>query len=579
MSAEGASGGASQGPPQGALQAASQGPPPAGRGRLGWRSYALLALVSLIFFLAGQASLPPVDRDESRYAQATSQMLETGDFIDVRYQDQPRYLQPAGVYWLQSLSVSILSSARARQIWAYRVPSLVFATLSVVLTGWIGSMLFGPEAGIGAALLMAMCALLNVEARMAKIDATLLAVTLTAQAALLRAYLDRAKRTRLNAALFWAAIGAGLMLKGPILLIVSGTTILALGAIDRRFAWLKRLHAGWGVLITLALVLPWFVAIGIRTHGAFFAKSVGQNLLGKIGRGEQSHGAPPGYYLAMVTLTFWPGSLAAVLALPWAWRNRALAQVRFLAAWIIPTWLIYEVIATKLPHYALPFYPAIACLAAGAGVAPGGWRLHRVGKALISAYAVVWLAAGALLAMAGAWLIWRHQGRIDGLACAAATLSIALMFAALWFVSRGRRRPALASAGCAALTTVGVLCGHSLPADRGLWLAPQIAATVAKVRPCPDSVLASSAYSAPSLVFLLGRETRLINVAATADYLSHARACGLALVGARQLPAFQARAAADHLQPLPIARLSGFDYSRGRALDLTLFRADSSRHP
>jgi 4-amino-4-deoxy-L-arabinose transferase-like glycosyltransferase len=104
-------------------------------------SYFLLLLLSLALFVPGQASLPPLDRDESRYTQATAQMFETGNFVDIRFQDQPRYLQPAGIYWLQAASVSLLSAPEDRDVWAYRVPSLIGATLAVLLTAWIGNLL------------------------------------------------------------------------------------------------------------------------------------------------------------------------------------------------------------------------------------------------------------------------------------------------------------------------------------------------------------------------------------------------------------------------------------------------------
>jgi 4-amino-4-deoxy-L-arabinose transferase-like glycosyltransferase len=546
---------------------------PSERRGLSWRALALLALLSLVFFLPGLTSLPPVDRDESRYAVASTQMLTSHDFIDVRFQDRPRYLQPAGIYWLQALSVAALSSPASHQIWAHRVPSVIMATAAILLTAWIGDLMFGTTAGIAAALLMMMCVLLNFEARMAKIDATLLAVTLLAQAALLRAYLGQIQRTRWNAILFWAALGAGLMLKGPIILIVSGGTTLGLIAQTRRIDWLKRLHAGWGVLLTMAIALPWLIAIGVVSHGLFFEKAIGQNLLGKVGHSEQSHSAFPGYYLAMFNLTFWPGSLAAIFAIPWTWRHRKMDQVRFLLAWIVPTWLIYEMISTKLPHYALPFYPAIACLAAAAATTRDGWRTGRWGRALGLAYAGLWLATGVAGAAFGVWLNWRYQGRIDGVAVAAGVVAVACMLLALWFLTRRDRGYALAAAGAASLVLSASLMAHTLPAATTVWLSPRIAALLNEVKPCPDSPLASSAFSEPSLVFLTGRPTRYINVKDTADYLSKHRACAMALVGARQLQAFQAEAAHDGLTTQPIGEVKGLNYSAGKMLDMTLFKA------
>ena len=325
--------------------------------RIGWKAYLMLALVALTLFLPGRARLPPVDRDEARYLQATRQMLVSHDFIDIRFQDKPRNLQPVGVYWLEAGAASLFGGARA-PVWAYRLPSLIAAVLAVLLTARLGGLLFGRHAGIGAGLLLGACALLSFESRMAKIDACLLASVLAAQGALLKAYLGRVRGAgRLNAAAFWIALAMGLLLKGPIVLIVSGTTALGLVVTERREGWLKRLHAGWGVPLMLAIAAPWFVAIGLRTHGAFFDKAVRQNLLGKVGRGEQHHGQPPGYYLLLANLTFWPGALATALAVPWTWRTRASPQVRFLLCWILPTWLMYEAVGTKLPH-SIPPWPA-----------------------------------------------------------------------------------------------------------------------------------------------------------------------------------------------------------------------------
>jgi hypothetical protein len=52
------------------------------------RACAFLLLLSLAAFLPGFATLQPLDRDEPRFAQASKQMLETGDFVDIRFQQE-----------------------------------------------------------------------------------------------------------------------------------------------------------------------------------------------------------------------------------------------------------------------------------------------------------------------------------------------------------------------------------------------------------------------------------------------------------------------------------------------------------
>ena len=92
------------------------------------RAVALLMLVTLLAFLPGFFQIPPVDRDEAYFAQATKQMIETGDYVDIRYQDDVRYRKPVGIYWLQAAVVNTASALglpnAGTTIWLYRVPSL-----------------------------------------------------------------------------------------------------------------------------------------------------------------------------------------------------------------------------------------------------------------------------------------------------------------------------------------------------------------------------------------------------------------------------------------------------------------------
>src|SRR5271169_2766746 len=191
------------------------------------RDYVLLVLICVALFVPGLARMPPLDRDEPRFAQASRQMVESGDFIDIRFQAEPRLKKPVGIYWLQAASAAVFSAADSDRIWPYRLPSTVGAALAVLLTAALGARLFGREAGLGAALLLAICAVLSAEARIAKTDAALLASVVAAQLALGKAYLERDRQktpSYANPILFWAALGAGILIKGPIILMVSGLT-------------------------------------------------------------------------------------------------------------------------------------------------------------------------------------------------------------------------------------------------------------------------------------------------------------------------------------------------------------------
>src|SRR5205823_2119228 len=98
-----------------------------------------------------------------------------------------------------------------------------------------------------------------------------------------------------------------------------------------------------------------------------------RDLLPKLAGAQESHGAPPGYYTALVVASFWPASHFIVPALIRGWRRCRDPAERFLVAWLVPAWAFYELVPTKLPHYVLTLYPALALLAGGA-VAEGVGR-------------------------------------------------------------------------------------------------------------------------------------------------------------------------------------------------------------
>ena len=89
-------------------------------------------------------------------------------------------------------------------------------------------------------------------------------------------------------------------------------------------------------------------------------------MLAKVASAQETHGAPPGLYLVLFFATFFPASMLAGLAAPAVWAVRREPAARFLLAWLVPSWIVFELVVTKLPHYVLPLYPAIAILIAGA---------------------------------------------------------------------------------------------------------------------------------------------------------------------------------------------------------------------
>lgn len=544
---------------------------------------AALAALCLALFLPGFFTLPPTDRDEARFAQATRQMLESGDFVDIRFQDEARHKKPVGIHWMQSATVALAGGPEQAAIWAYRLPSLAGAVLAVLLTFRIGTTLFGPlsgapageragqGAGFLAAAMLAGTVLLAVEARTAKTDAALLAAVLGAQAALAEAWLRRNGREAPSTGLvllFWCSLGVGILLKGPIILLVVGGTALGLALVERRVGWLAPLRPRLGLPVLLLIVAPWLVLITIKTQGAFFAESVGHDMLAKVAGGRESKGFPPGYHTLLFPVTFWPWSLLAIPAIPWVWANRRDPAVLFCLAWAIPTWAVFEAVPTKLFHYVLPAYPALALLTARAALDGfgGGRRWLRVLSILLFLLISAVLAAGTVI------LYGFFEWTVDrvSLLLAAAVLAV-LGYGALLFHRGGLRRSvAVLSAGSVGMYLLAFQV--VLPRIEKIWISPRVAAAVAAARPCPGSTLVSVGFTEPSLVFLVGTGTVLSGDGRTAAHRLADDACALALVDLPQDDAFLAEAEAKGFQPIAIETVSGLNYSRGTKPMMTLYR-------
>src|SRR5258707_1190586 len=129
----------------------------------GWRPWVLLLGLCACLFVPGITAMPPLDRDEARFMQATRQMVESGDLLQIRFQDEARNKKPVGIYWLQSASVAVFSTPTSTEAWPYRLPSLLGATLSVLLTFTVGAQLVGRPAALLGAVLLASSLLLVVE--------------------------------------------------------------------------------------------------------------------------------------------------------------------------------------------------------------------------------------------------------------------------------------------------------------------------------------------------------------------------------------------------------------------------------
>jgi 4-amino-4-deoxy-L-arabinose transferase-like glycosyltransferase len=538
----------------------------------GWRGPALAALIAFLAGLPGLLAVPPLDRDESRFAQATAQMLETRDFVVIRYQDAPRFKKPVGIHWLQAASVSLLSDPEARAIWAYRIPSLFGAMLAAAACAWGAAAFFGDVAGLAAGALLGATLLLSTEAMIAKTDAVLCGATTLAMAALGRIYAaarDGPPAQRSAVWLFWVAIGVATLVKGPVGPMVAALAIILLAILDRRPGWLVRMNWWWGLIVVAAIVGPWAGAVTVATDGGFWSAAVGGDLAPKLVRGQETHGAPPGYHTLLAPLLAFPMTLLLPPAAVAAWRRRKEPGVRFAIAWLIPAWLVFEAMPTKLAHYTLPTYGAITWLAAAALVQPLGPRARWAGAILSG-------LTGLVLAAAPFYFVSLYGDSTDLPYAGIAALFLAgAGLAGGWLLARDSPRQAVIAAIACGAIGHAVLTAGVAPRLLPLWLSARTAAAMEKARLLPrqgiaDAPVAVAGYAEPSLVFALGTATELDTPKEAAQAIAESRP---AVVEAGEDAAFHTALQAAGAQALRVGQVKGLDYSKGRRMTLNIYEA------
>ena len=394
------------------------------------RRLSFLTVGLLAAYLIGNGGPALWDRDEPRYALTSLTMLETGDWAVPRLMGEVRTAKPPMVYWLQAAAMRVFGANE----FAVRLPSALGATAAVLVLGLGLPRVIGRRRAIWAAFTLGTSVLVLGVAKVGVIDGIMLPLAAIIHVGLLR--LQR-RDSLLTVAVIWLAVGVGGLLKGPVLLGVLLTTIVAwrlltyladgLSKPGRNAAqvWtprenrspnarpeprcgpalgpdatslLTRLRPLRGLLLALLVVAPWLVAIHLR-EPAFLPTTLRHDLLARSTRGLEGHGLPPGFHLLALFVTWFPWSVLLPGVMIHAWRRRRTRPWLTLAlAGAIGPWVMFELIVTKLPHYLLPIFPMLAVLTADwlARATRGREQLDRRGMVAAAAiYAAVAVALGA----------------------------------------------------------------------------------------------------------------------------------------------------------------------------------------
>lgn len=469
-----------------------------------WIEAASIVTVALTIALAGNGRSSLWDRDEPRFACAVREMRARGDWITPTFNGEPRYNKPILIYWLMRAATSIAGDGP----FGARLVSAVAGTCTCLLVWGLGRRLLGPEAGLLAAFIHATAPIAVVEAKLATADAVLALLIVGCQFCLW----ELSKRpSRTLAALFWSLAALATLDKGPVgPLLIAAAAVASMLLGGSRTA-IKNLYPRFGIPLFVMIVAPWLIAIGVVSHGEFFRVAIAEQFLGRIARGVEKHEGFPGYYAAVSMIAYYPWSAilpAAVVAI-WS-KRRVRAEAPFLLGWMIGPWILLEIPRTKIIHYYLSSYPAIALIAArlivdlAADVAD--LRRRPLGRLSIGLLGGVGIGLAVVIVAAG--FVFPDPLKIPcimiglivlvGVVAAMARFQAGRGFAAAWglVVSWGL---ATAIAG-----------GWAIPAAEPFRTSRSVAERLSEwsKREKLECVLGS--YQEPGIIYTLGEPTRLV---------------------------------------------------------------------
>jgi 4-amino-4-deoxy-L-arabinose transferase-like glycosyltransferase len=315
---------------------------------------ALLLSTAAVLFFAGLGRLPLLEPDEGRNAEVAREMLTTGDWVTPHYNSFTYLDKPAVYFWMVAASLRTFGVSEA----AARLPSALMGAATMLLVWFLARRMFGESMAWRAGIVFASCPLAIVLAREVIFDMTLTFFVTLALAAFWLAESSDFQKPWLDVLMF-AAMGVAIITKGPVGVLLPLLSILIYSAVCGRWRSWKRLRWGVGLLVFLAVALPWFLAVSARNpdfpHYALWEES-----LKRFGTSKAHRGGGIFYYVPVYLGGFFPWSFFLLLA-GWnrlrRWRELRQEEGRprlFLLSWAVCVFAFFTLSHSKLPGYFLP---------------------------------------------------------------------------------------------------------------------------------------------------------------------------------------------------------------------------------
>ena len=341
-------------------------------GDRGARWLAAITVAASFFWMLGAA--PLFDVDEGAFSQATLEMFQRGDFLSTYLNGEPRYDKPILIYWLQALAVVLLGPSE----WAFRLPSAICASAWAGITYLFVKHYYGVERALLAAVVLATSLGVFIIGRAATADA-LLNVLIAASMFAAWQHLATGRRRWLYAT--HAAIGLGVLAKGPIAILVPLATTFIFCAVRKDLrTWARAVFDWRALLLLLAIALPWYVVILLKEGRAFIDGFILKHNVGRFSGPVSGHAGSLLYYFPVILVLSLPFT---ALIVPVATRVRAIWRddlQAYLLIWFAFVFVFFSLSGTKLPHYVLYGYTGLVVLMAvnGADLKALFWPLLPV---------------------------------------------------------------------------------------------------------------------------------------------------------------------------------------------------------
>lgn len=327
----------------------------------GWkRQVAALVILGSLSLFWGLGNGKLWDQDETTYAEVVREMMQEDEWLIPKYDGKLLADKPILSYWIMIAGAHLFGTKE----FGMRFSSALSGLACVLVVFVLARRMYSPETGFLAGLILLSSLFFLVVCRSALMDAHL---TLFVTCALWGFWEAVRNPTR---SLFWVlfcgiATGLAVLTKGPLGLLLVGSVGFFTLLGTRKLHLLPKLHPGAALLTFLVVASLWYIAITWTTGWVFLRDFIIRENLDKVFKPTLGHGGPIWYYLPVLLFAFLPWSLF----LPWAVRSlckRNWGEKAFLLSWAVIPLVFFSLLSTKLPHYILPIFPALALITARA---------------------------------------------------------------------------------------------------------------------------------------------------------------------------------------------------------------------